>query len=567
MSESPDPSTNRKRRVIHWDPDHGRTNGAKRWTILRIAAWVLGGGLALLIVAGLVIRGLRLVVGPQFLRPAAVAEGETAADDPSQTFVTESKASLARENVAKALAEIRRLPQDHPSQLQQLILIEKAFLGGEQLLAAHNYGAAYAHFTALAHEIDAFGENVKLKQSTQKAYDEILVRMRDLDRARSLAPQEFETAFAEAGAGRQFFMDGRFAVAKRQFDAGFAALARAEQALKQFVDDNLRQALEAVAAGEKQRAIAAFQAALEKDPGNEVALQGLKRAEVADRVRALVLQGESFEQKKEYAQAAESYAKAFELDAFSAVSQQGKSRNERLKRETELNAALAAATEHREAGRWEQAIAAYERALKVNPQDESVKKALADTRETAHREAVKTALGKALAYENKYEWEQARGAYHETMELDPSHTEAKDGYFRTGKMIRALMQYNKLVDIAETHAQRAEFQPAIRSFNEAMAVKPAYLALTDRVSQLRNVLNLQSKPVDVTFRSDGNCWVSISNYRMLGKIDTQTVKMLPGDYEIVSRRKGYQDVLLILQVRNGTTPPVVSVACTLRANG
>ena len=91
---------------------------------------------------------------------------------------------------------------------------------------------------------------------------------------------------------------------------------------------------------------------------------------------------------------------------------------------------------------------------------------------------------------------------------------------------------------AESHAQRAEFQSSIRSFNEAMAIKPAYLALTDRVSQLRAVLNLQSKPVDVTFQSDGNCWVSISNFRMLGKISTTTVKMLPGDYEIVSRRKG-----------------------------
>jgi tetratricopeptide (TPR) repeat protein len=550
MSDSSDSSTNKKRRVIHWDPEHGRDNGAKRWTVLRIAGWVFGGGLALLIVAGLVIRGVRLVVGPQFLRPAMAEQGG-AETDPSLAFVSESKATLARENVAKALAEMRRLPQDHPSQLQQLILIEKAFLGGDELLAASKYSAAYAHFTALGRELDAYGENVKLKQSTQKAYDEVLARMRELDRARPLAPEEFETAFASAGAGRQFFVDGSFVTAKKQFDDAFAALDRAEQALKAFVDENMRQGLEAVAAGEKQRALTAFEAALEKDPGNEL---------------ALILQGESYEQKKDHALATEAFAKAFELDAFSAVSQQGKSRNERLKKETELNAALAEATTHREAGSWDKAIAAFERALKVNPQDEKVKTALAETRETAHREAVKTALGKALAYENKYEWEQARGAFHETMELDPDHVEAKDGYFRTGKMIRTLMQYNKLVDIAESHVQRAEFQAAIRSFNEAMAVKPAYLAMTDRVSQLRNVLNLQSKPVDVTFNSDGNCWVSISNYRMLGKITAQTVKMLPGDYEIVSRRKGYQDVLLLLQVRNGSPPPVVSVACTLRAN-
>jgi hypothetical protein len=48
---------------------------------------------------------------------------------------------------------------------------------------------------------------------------------------------------------------------------------------------------------------------------------------------------------------------------------------------------------------------------------------------------------------------------------------------------------------------------------------------------------------------------------MLGQIDSTTVKILPGDYEIVGRRKGYKDVQLLLQVRNGTPPPAVNVIC------
>src|SRR5204863_448512 len=206
-------------------------------------------------------------------------------------FVSESKATLARENVAKALAELRRMPQDHPSQLQQLILIEKAFLNCDILMDAHEYAKAFAHLTALGKEIDEFAENVKLKQVTQKAYDEIIVRMKELDRARSLAPQEFETAFANAGTGRQFFNEGRFATAKKQYDLAYAALGRAQAALKAFVDESMRKGLEAVSAGNKEAALAAFQAALEKDPTNDTAQKGLKRAEVADRVHALLTQG------------------------------------------------------------------------------------------------------------------------------------------------------------------------------------------------------------------------------------------------------------------------------------
>ena len=68
-------------------------------------------------------------------------------------------------------------------------------------------------------------------------------------------------------------------------------------------------------------------------------------------------------------------------------------------------------------------------------------------------------------------------------------------------------------------------------------------------------------PVDVTFKSDGKTWVSITNYRLLGQIETATLKILPGDYQIMGRRKGYQDVFMKLQVRNGTQLPVVNVVC------
>ncbi|HKB57942.1 MAG TPA: hypothetical protein VKC51_10160 [Lacunisphaera sp.] len=564
MSEQPDSSPAKKRRIIHWDPEHGRVAGKRHWTVLRIAAWSAGGFLGLLIIAGVAIRGIRLVVGPQFLssRPAVASAPET----PGTAFVSESKAQLARETAAKALTELRRLPQDHPSQLQQLILIEKAYLTGEALIASRDYAQAYAHFDALNREIDDFSQNVKLKQETQKAYDEVILRMKEIDRARSLAPKEFETALNDAGTGRQFFIDGRFATAKKQFDSAFAALGRAEKALKSFVDERLRLGQEAVASGQREAGLAAFKAALEKDPGNELAAQGLKRAEVADRVYALLLRGAGFEEKKDYAKAREAYTKAFEIDAFSAVAQQGKSRAERLEKETDFQNALTAAQTARTAHDWTKAIASYEHALKVYPQKDDVKKALGETRETAHHEAVKLSLAKAFDYENKYEWEQARSGYNATMQLEAENTEAKEGYVRTGRMIRSLMQFNKLVEVAEQHAAKAEFQTAIRSFNEAMAIKPAYLPLTGPVEQLRALLLSQSQPVEVTFHSDGDSWVSISNFRMLGKIKSETVKILPGNYEIVGRRKGYQDVLLMLQVRNGSTPPIVNVTCTLRAS-
>src|SRR5471032_3164961 len=95
-----------------------------------------------------------------------------------------------------------------------------------------------------------------------------------------------------------------------------------------------------------------------------------------------------------------------------------------------------------------------------------------------------------------------------------------------------------------------------------MDIKPGYhLPNEDRVNQLHALLQAQSKPVEVTFKSDGKTWFSITNYRLPSQFETNSIKMLPGDYEIIGRRKGYTDVHMLLQVRNGTPPPTVTVVC------
>lgn len=565
MSDHSESAPVKKRRVIHWNPEKEPTTTQRKLTPLRVLGWTVGGAVGALLLAAVVIRGIKLVFGPAVFGPVASAHADGAtAESAGDTFVSQSKAELSRENATKALDELQKLPLDHTTLVSRFILIQKTKLAGDTLIDSGEFAKAYALFSELNRQIEAFAGDVKLKNETQKAYDEVLTRMKSLDLARSLKPDEFENAFADAGAGRQLFQQGSFILAKEQFDRAFAALGRAEAALQAYVEENLLRGRAAIAAGQREAALAAFQAALEKDPGNEPATQGLKRAEVSDRVHALLDQAKTAEEKQAYLPAAELYAKAFELDGLSAVAQQGKARAERLEKEAAFNTAHSAATTALAQKDWPTAIAAFERALKVYPNKEDVKKALANTRETAHREAVKKAITKAFDYENKYEWENARVAYNETIQLDPDNTDAKDGYLRAGRMLRVLLQYEKLIEVAEQHAQKAEFQAGIRAFNEAMAVKPGYLALSDKVEQLRANLMAQSQPVAVTFQGDGYTWISISNFRMLGKITSQTLNILPGDYEIVGRRKGYQDVVLLLQVRQGVPPPVVNIVARLR---
>ena len=123
-------------------------------------------------------------------------------------------------------------------------------------------------------------------------------------------------------------------------------------------------------------------------------------------------------------------------------------------------------------------------------------------------------------------------------------------------------RFNRWIEEAGQLAANAEFQTGIRVFNQAMAEKPADLPVPESVKQLQATLQAQNSPVDVAFISDGLTFVSVVDQKFLGRIETGAAKILPGDYEVVGRRPGYQDVVIKLSVRAGMAPPAVSVACT-----
>jgi tetratricopeptide (TPR) repeat protein len=566
MAEETDSTSAKKRRVIHWNPDAGREQSRRRWTWPRILGWTVGGFFGLLIAAGIVIRVAKLVFGPDLFQKRAESVATANPENSNQAFISETKAAQSREMATKAMGELRRMPADHPVQLQQLILLEKSLIEGETLLAQHDWGRAFTTFEVLNQDIATFAKNVKAKGEAKQGYDAILLRIKDLEVARSLAPGTLETAFEAAGAGSKLLNDGNFMGAKKVFDRGFAELKKAEQALADFIRDNLVSGQKALAKGQKEEAKQAFQAALEKSPGNEGALAGMKRAENIDRVYALLLQGENLEKQGQYAQAAESYQKAFALDGSSAEAQQGQARAARLEKETKFATAKTAGDEAFKRKDWAKAIQEFQGALKIYPQKPDVQSQLKLARENAHKDAVQKSLAKGFSYENQHQWKEARDAYLETMQLEPELADAKEGYTRTGTIIRALLQYEKLIESAEQLANKAEFQAALKRFNEALTYKPSYLDYSERVLQLRTLLQQQSKPVEVTFKSDGKTYVSIANYKTPVQTESLTLRILPGDYEVIGRRKGYRDVHILLQVRNGTPLAPVTVACNISAD-
>ncbi len=123
-------------------------------------------------------------------------------------------------------------------------------------------------------------------------------------------------------------------------------------------------------------------------------------------------------------------------------------------------------------------------------------------------------------------------------------------------------RFHALLKRAKELADNAEFRVAIRTYNEAMAAKPAELPMPEAAQALQTTLRVQNTPVDVQLLSDGETYVSIQHVRAPARFTATMVKLLPDDYEVVGRRKGYREVTVRLQVRGDRAPQAVTAICT-----
>ncbi|MEZ5276324.1 MAG: hypothetical protein R3F07_08090 [Opitutaceae bacterium] len=569
MPEDPSQPSGTRHQIIHWNPDQRPGPESKPEKGNRRTLALVIGACALVIVA----VGLSWAVFKFTSRSGAPAQpgsydplsiGNVTGDDLRTSFVSRSRAELSRDTAARSLAEFRKMPAEHPRILQAMIMLEKDFLEGERLLGRSEFQPALVQFESVNDKIKDFSEQIELRRQAREGYDNFLVRIEQLEIGRNLAPDAYNRAFSSASEGRQFLEQGSFQAAATKLEEAAEAMDEIEAAIDDGVQGSLLDGRQALANGDRQAALNAFRAVLETKPDNEEAIRGLARAETIEVLEDLLVRAAAAEESGAFEESLSLYEKAQETDALSAQAQQGVARLKKEIKDRDFNLAMAEAETAESNDDWEAAIAAYGRAIEVYPRRDEVKALLETAKETSHELNVQRALASAYDAENNRDWMAARRAYLKTLEIEPKLAEAEEGLVRTSRMLRVILRYEKLLELAADQAARAEYQASIRSFNEAISIKPDYIQLTADQVTLKNLLSAQSKPVEINFQSDTKTWVTISNYKLLGKFKQESVKILPGDYEIVGRRKGYEDVILLLQVRNGSPPPTVVVVCDKR---
>lgn len=467
-------------------------------------------------------------------------------------FVSRPRAQLARDDAYEKILDARRSIDGNPVIMQRLLAVEKTFQEAERLLSARDYGPAFERFQDTERLLESFNSEIGAKNEAYSARDDFLVLKEKLDPHRNIAREAYEAAYVLFSEGIYFLENGSFAEARDRFEGALEGMGVIEERLADYMDRQLLDGQRALAMGDAQTAQDAFNTVLEIDDEKEVAKEGLQRAEVLDRIYPMLEQARAFEKEGQLIKANDLYVSVLEIDPKSARAQAGAVRTEKEVKQLAFDQALFEAVEAAEEENWFLAIEATERALEVYPDDEEVKEQLEEFKKLEFETKVSNGLAKARDFERAREWALAQDAFEEVLDLDPDNETAIEGIRRTGDTIRALIRYEKLIELAQAEAvENLDFQASIAYFNEAMGIKPDYLPLKSEAIKLRNFLEKQSKPVGLELSSDNRTWVSISGYDHLGKFNNKSIKILPGKYRIVGRRKGFEDAVRAVTIIAG----------------
>ena len=555
----------RKHRVIHWNPEDEDAAERARSSKRKLIAVGVSAAVFVVLLVSVIAFWENPDEDAKALTDRLGLTDETVPEVPfQQAFASRSKADLELETSNSGLEKIRQMRVNHPVLTTKLVAVEREFLQGEDLMKRKAFDRAFETFKGVNVQIEDFSNLVEAKLATQEMYDNFLTRVDELKPSKHLNQEAYDDAFDAASAGKQFLTEGSFTASKTKLTEATDKLQALADSISNYIRENAALGHRYIAQGQGAKAIEAFTNLLSIDPQNENAILQIERAKTADDVFNLVKKGEVQERSEAFEEALVAYQQAFQKDQKSAKAQNGVSRVRRKIENRDFSKYLTIAQNAEQSYRFDEAIENFQLALAIFPDRKELADSIVKARTDKRQSDITTLVTRAYALESENrDWEGARLIYQQLNDMEPNLQEAKDGLLRTGKVIRSILRYEKYLEIAAIEAKRLQYQLARQSWDQAMRSKPDYLELTDEAKRLQQHLITQSRPVQVLFISDMATWVSVQGptAKKPTKLKESTMNLLPGDYRIIGRKKGYEDIQYRLQVRGGVAQSPLTVIC------
>ena len=396
--------------------------------------------------------------------------------------------------------------------------------------------------------------------AARRKFDEAFTAI-DARGAARWATDVFATARGAGAQAAQRYAVGDYGAAVERWESATGQLGELERRRPQLLKETLDRGKAALAQGKTGEARMAFELALAVEPEQAAARAGMERAARLDEAFPIVDAAIADERAGRLVAAEEGFNKALALDAMVPGARDGLARLAARKSADAYAAAMSRGLADLAAGRADSARSAFRQALALRPDSKEARDSIVALDQGQRASALRLLEARARSAESDERWEEALAAWQEAMALEPGLEPAREGVARTEPRVELQRRIDTLIQKPERlwdPSGRAESRNVLAAAAAAGNPRQRLAAAAREVERLTAAA---ATPVRLRLESDGQTSVVIYRVGQYGVFDRRDVELLPGRYTVVGTREGFRDVRREVLLLPGTAPSPVVVRC------
>lgn len=363
---------------------------------------------------------------------------------------------------------------------------------------------------------------------------------------------EYSLTLTKEQEGRELFDQGFYGKAKFSYES---AINDAKELLKKGRNLFSTYLEEGFALLEQEYDVEAtilFEKALSIIPNDKNALNGLERASVFKEVMKFQKEAELYIKVGDYDVAYQLVTKATILDSANKKTKYLSIKLDKLILERDLSIAIDEGYFYLENNDYKNARESFEHALKIDNVSQSALTGLNLVGEGEKRVQINTDRLMAEKYFADEQFLKSVNFYSSILKIDSSLAFAVSGLSRANEYINLEGQMDRYLNRPDRVSSKAVFLEANK-----LLVKLRSLQFGKRLEQKRQdlstLIDKYSSFVTLKISSDNKTQISIQNGENLGTFLDKEIKIYPGKYTFIGKRKNYVTVRKILEITNTTS--------------
>lgn len=376
------------------------------------------------------------------------------------------------------------------------------------------------------------------------------------------APADYKKVLALSRQGDDAYRDNRFKQALDLYSQAVSVLKNLDSQVDSVKAANLANGKSALSAGDFRTAIQAYTIVNAIDSDNKDAKHQLDRAENLEEVLALVKEGEFFENEGRLNDARQKFSDAADLDPEWQRAGDGLDRiNHKIakqKFDDAMSVAFTALGNHQ----YDKARDAFRKAQSILPASGEPSDGLEQVAIAQRQEKIDALKDKAASAMSGEDWAGAISTYKQILGIDKTLVFANKGLARAKARLDLEKSINRYLAQPTLMESDEELGDARQLLVKASRLENPGPKLQKQLNDLSELISLARIPVNVELRSDNHTDVTVYKVGHLGKLESTSLKLVPGQYIIVGQRPGYRDVQQVVKVLGGNPPDPVYVRCT-----